>query len=263
MLNTPEAIHNNEQPPFLSIITASFNNFYTIKKTLESIKNQAFKDYEHIVVDGLSNDGTKEIIKSYAGQYNLNYIFEMDEGISDAVNKGLKRVNGKYILILHADDELINPKILEKVYQTIKFERFDIYSFPVLVNYKRTGSKPYKPFPLHWWYHFKTIIPHQGAFVHRRVYEKIGGYNTDFKIAMDYDFFYRAFKAKCSVSLQKDFVSVMGDSGISNNKNFLKKRLDEEYKVQKMNEDKMLWKIAQKIFRFLYVPYKTRLMTKF
>ena len=106
---------------------------------------------------------------------------------------------------------------------------------------------------------FSVALP----FVHLRVYEKIGGYNTNFKIALDYDFFYRALKAKCSVSFQKDYVAIMGGSGISSKKELLKYRINEEYQVQKINEENIFWKMVQMIFHKVYFPYKTALLPRF
>jgi glycosyltransferase involved in cell wall biosynthesis len=250
-------------PEFISILGASLNSEKHIRRNLSSVYEQKFSGVEHIIIDGDSKDDTINIIKRYQNKYLLEYVSEPDEGIADALNKGLTRLKGKYVLVLHADDRLISRDVLKKIYPVIKSEEHDIYSFPVLVNCPKTGMKPCKPFPLHWWYHFKTIIPHQGAFVHRRVYEKIGGFRKEFTIGMDYDFFYRAFKAKCTVNRQKEFVSVMGGAGISNNPQALEKRLAEEHRVQQLNEENVLWKMAQMVFRFIYMPYKTKLLSKF
>jgi glycosyltransferase involved in cell wall biosynthesis len=247
---------------FYTILTAALNNGDSISSTIFSIREQEFKGFEHIVIDGGSTDGTSDILERYKKSSELKYISEPDAGIADALNKGLKIAQGKYILVLHADDRLIHPKILGNVHALLKREAFDIHSFPVFINDPGGKTRAFKPFPLRWWHHFKTIVPHQGAFVHRRVYERIGMYRNDFSIAMDYDFFYRAFKAKCSVSFQKDFVAIMDGTGISNDRALLKKRLDEEALVYKTNEENPMWRIAQTLFRLLYVPYKTKYLPK-
>lgn len=247
---------------FYTILTAALNSEGKIENTLLSLSNQQFRKFEHIVIDGDSRDGTISILERYKSLYALRYISEPDKGIADALNKGLKIAQGKYILVLHADDRLISHQTLQYVHSFLAAEKYDILSFPVLIDDSVGSTIPIKPFPLHWWYHFKTIIPHQGAFIHHRVYEKIGGYRTDLSIALDYDFFYRAFKEGFSVSIKNEFVAVMGGFGISSNKDLLKKRLDEEAFVHKMNENNRMWRMAQIIFQFLYVPYKTKLLPK-
>jgi glycosyltransferase involved in cell wall biosynthesis len=246
--------------PFLSIITASLNNGPSIQGTLKSIRNQTFKDLEHIVVDGGSTDNTLEIIKSFVGIYNLSYISEPDNGIADALNKGLKKAKGKYVLIIQADDCLPDLHILDNVYPLLKGENVDIYSFPIIMNHPEKGKIKLNPIQIKWWNRFKFIFLHQGAFVHKRVYEKVGNFSTNYSIAMDYDFFYRALKEKPVIAFGDFPVAGMSGDGIGSNNKFLLKRLKEEALVQAANETNILWKFVQTIFRFLYIPYKTRLL---
>ncbi|WP_084445878.1 glycosyltransferase [Desulfosarcina sp. BuS5] len=78
------------EPPFITILTAALNSGATIKKTLESVRNQTFRNFEHVVIDGGSRDETLEILKEYENTYNLAWISKPDHGISDALNKGLR-----------------------------------------------------------------------------------------------------------------------------------------------------------------------------
>ena len=103
--------------PFFSILTASFNRRATIQETLESVSNQTFRSFEHIIVDGGSNDGTIEILKEYQEKYQLKWISEPDRGISDALNKGLHLAKGFYVFVLQADDSFIDQFSLEKSHQ--------------------------------------------------------------------------------------------------------------------------------------------------
>ena len=158
--------------PFFTIITASLNTGMSLQRTLESVKNQTFKDLEHIVIDGASTDNTLEIIKTFTGSYNLTYISEPDNGIADALNKGLNKAKGNYILVIQADDYLSDLHILENIYPLLKNEKNDIYSFPVIMNQLKKGKVLLKPIKLKWWNRFKFIFLHQGTFVHKRVYEQ-------------------------------------------------------------------------------------------
>lgn len=242
--------------PFFTIITASLNKGSTIGKTLESIKNQDFKDVEHIVIDGESEDKSLEILKSYKSKYNLTYISEPDDGIADALNKGVMRAQGKYLLVIQADDRLLNPKILEKIYPILKEQKYDIYSFPVIIEHPIRGKVIRKPIQLPWWIHFKFIFPHQGCFVHRRVFEKIGGFRKEFIINMDYDFFYRALAHGCSIEFGQFPVALMGGAGLGSDPKFMLKRLKEERLVQLLNEKNLFWKMAQFLFFLFYMPFK-------
>jgi glycosyltransferase involved in cell wall biosynthesis len=242
---------------FFTIITASYNCGHSLASALESVKNQTCRDVEHIVIDGGSADETREVLKHYETQYHLHWISEPDRGLADAMNKGVHVARGCYVIFIHADDALIEPTILDSVSTHIRSERHDICSFPVIRERPSSSSFPYRPIRVPGWYHFKHTIPHQGAFVHRRLFERIGGFREEFSIAMDYDFFYRAIAAKASIRFFSQPVSRMGGCGVSSNSLFLLKRLREEHLVQDLNEANRFWRAAQKAFRSLYVPYKT------
>ena len=236
--------------PFYTIITASLNNESTIKQTLESIENQTFQNLEHIVLDGGSQDGTLDILRNFERTYNLYFISEPDEGISSALNKGLKLSKGKYILVLGY------------VFNLIKKQQYDIHSFPVLKEGSDNRLFLYNPIRVLWWHHFKTIFPHQGTFVHQRIFQSVGGFRNNFSIAMDYDFFYRALKNNCSIRFERKPVALMGGAGVSSNDLQMNKRLREEIEVQKLNEKNPLWRLAQIYFWMLYIPYKTLFLRK-
>jgi len=248
--------------PFITILTASLNSGFTIKKTLKSVKDQTFRDIEHIVIDGGSRDETLHILKEFENTYNLTWISEPDHGISDAINKGLIRARGCYILVIHADDYLLNVNSLTNVYRLLKNGQFDIWSLPVIKEHPFYGRALQKPIRILWWNHFKFIFLHQGTFVHKRVFDRIGNFKEQFSIAMDYDFFYRALLSHCTVKFGTTPVALMGGLGVGSRKNTVKKRILEEFLVQKTNEKSLFWRAAQFLFRSLYFPYKTHLMPK-
>jgi glycosyltransferase involved in cell wall biosynthesis len=246
--------------PFLTILTASLNNGATIRHTLESVRKQHFKNLEHIVIDGGSCDETLNILEEFESAHNLFWMSEPDEGIADALNKGFRKALGRYILVLQADDQLMSPNILESFYSVLINEGSDIYSCPVILDHPIKGKILVKPIKILWWYHFKTIFPHQGSLVHRRVFERIGEFRNEFSIAMDYDFFYRSLKYGSTVKFGNLPLSLMGGTGISCDKNLLKTRLKEESLVQALNEKSLYWRSAQMLFRLLYTPYKTQFL---
>jgi len=250
------------ESPFLSIITASLNNRRTIGSTLESVRSQRFQSFEHIVCDGGSTDGTLDVLREFEDRYNLSWLSGHDRGISDAMNKGLQTAKGKYIIVIQADDVLIDSDVFSFVASQLVTEIHDICSFEVIRDRSPFPPFRYRPIKIPWWYHFKHTIPHQGAFVHKRLFEKIGGFREEFSIAMDYDFFYRAFAAKARIRYFSRPVSLMGGCGISSGRQVLLKRLEEEKKVQELNEKSPFWRAAQKAFRLLYIPYKTHCLRR-
>lgn len=238
------------------------NSALTIRNTMESLKSQRFKNFEHIICDGGSNDHTAEILENYDKAYNLKWISESDNGIAEALNKGLALAQGRYIIVIQADDRILNPQILENAYSLLNSEEADLWSFPIIYNDRNQGMVLKKPIRFLWWHHFKTIFPHQGCFVHRRIYNRIGNYNNEFKIAMDYDFFYRALQIGPRVHFSNEPLAVMGGRGISSSRAFLQARLIEEYRIQMFNELNPFWRISQKGFRFFYRLYKLRIQIR-
>jgi len=248
--------------PFFTILTASLNNGATIRHTLASIKEQTFQDLEHIVIDGKSSDYTLNILKGFEGTYNLSWLSEPDRGISEALNKGLMKATGNYVLVIQADDRLLDSSVLERVHTLIKNEASAICSFPVIRDHPRAPKRIAKPIRILWWNRFKFIFHHQGCFVHRRVFERIGGFSNRFSINMDYDFFYRALANNCNVRFGDFPVAYMGGEGIGTNFDFSEKRLEEERLVQFLNERSLFWRGAQMLFRVLYVPYKAYIASR-
>jgi glycosyltransferase involved in cell wall biosynthesis len=238
---------------YFSILTASLNSGATIQNTLESVRRQTFYDLEHIVIDGGSTDNTLSILKDYEGTYNLIWRSEPDWGISDALNKGLQLAKGRFVFVLQADDSLIDRYSLEKAHHLIIRHRADIFSFPVLFKTTESAEHVIRPIRLLWYHHFKFIFHHQGLFVDKHLIEKVGGFRKRFKISMDYDFTYRAFKNNPTVYFERIPIARMHGGGVSS---FVYDRVKEDRHVQLLNEDNLLWRIAQMLFYAFYLPYK-------
>ncbi|MDY6843679.1 MAG: glycosyltransferase family 2 protein [Thermodesulfobacteriota bacterium] len=243
-------------PPFFTILTASLNKGHFLEKTLESVRDQSFKNLEHIVIDGGSSDETLDVLYNFSNTYNLSWISQPDQGVPDALNKGISQARGKYTIVIQADDYLLEDHTLEKVYPFVEDESCDIYSFPIIKEHPIKGRVLINPIRVLWWIRFRNIFPHQGVFVHRRVFDKIGKFNVKFSITEDYDFLYRALKAQSSVKFGNIPVSFMGGAGPTSDNSFLRIRLKEEYQIHKLNEVNPFWRLAQISFWALYFPYK-------
>ncbi len=179
-----------------SIVVPVYNMAQTIERTLTSILNQRFPgSVQLIVVDGASSDGTLSILERYCKQIDV-LISEKDEGLYDAINKGLRHATGNVIAILNADDYYADSSILEENAQTFStgFRGIlfgDVEFFREArpgTTVRRYSSSSWTPSKLKsgW------MPPHPTVFAHRDVYAKVGDYRTDYKIAADYEFLIRA-----------------------------------------------------------------------
>lgn len=131
--------------PFFTIITASFNNAGSIRNTLDSVAAQTFQSLEHIVIDGGSTDETAFLLKSYESKYNLKWISEPDDGIADAMNKGVRQAQGEYIIFIHSDDTLYRNDSLLTAYEIIKDSFHSIYSFRIEHRFSEYQKKVINP----------------------------------------------------------------------------------------------------------------------
>ena len=241
--------------PKVTFITITYNAETHLQESIGSLKNQAFTDYEYIIIDGASTYATIDIIKQNQN-FISRWISEPDEGISDAMNKGLALASGEWIFFLHADDYLLSPESLEKVYPYLQ-EDCDILSFRLYYeeNQKIIETKPPR---WDWTVLFKTGLYHQAVFCRKQLFERIGRFDKGLKIAMDYDFFLRAYLAKSKVMLCPEFISVMRKTGISSRLDWpsLKHRFAEEQKIHYHYANGLFMRLIYSVYWALYLPYR-------
>jgi len=180
--------------PLVSIITVVLNRKDTIEFAIKSVLSQTYSNIEYIIVDGGSTDGTVDVIKKY-NKYILKWISEPDNGIYDAMNKGIKMARGQIIGILNSDDVYADNKVIEVVVKAIEENNADCcWSDLVYVDRENTDkiirywkSSEFKEEKLkRGW-----MPPHPTFFVKKWVYEKYGYFNLDFPIAADYELMLR------------------------------------------------------------------------
>lgn len=207
-----------------TIITVVFNNRYTIEDAIKSVINQTGVEIEYIVIDGGSNDGTVEIVSKYNNLIS-KFISESDSGIYDAMNKGVKFASGEIIGFLNSDDIFENDCVLSTIHDHFLLEnKLDgIYGDLAYVKKDNVNqvirewkSKDYYEN----FFEEGNVPPHPSLYLRKEVYEKIGGFNTFFKLASDYDFMLRVFKSQCFniIYLPKRFVRMR--LGGATNQNF-------------------------------------------
>ena len=207
-------------PTKISIITVSFNSAKTIKETIESILIQDYNNIEYIIIDGGSSDETIDIVKSYSEK--ISYVIsEKDNGIYDAMNKGIKAATGDIVGILNSDDFYPNSFVLSNVAKSFKKYNCDaVYGDLVYVNKKDTtqikrywqaGNYNTSKIKNGW------MLPHPTFFVKKVMYDRYGLYNTDLKSAADYEMILKLlYKENISVHYIPMILVKMRMGGASN-----------------------------------------------
>lgn len=204
----------------ISIITVSYNSDKTISNTIDSVLSQEYNNLEYIIIDGGSTDKTNEIIESYGDKIS-QYISEKDDGIYDAMNKGIRISTGKYIGIINSDDFYPDSNTIQKVVNKIEEKESDcLYADLVYVDsenvkrikrYWKSGEFKRTNFIKGW------MIPHPTFFVSKEIYNTFGLYNLSLKSASDYEMILRLlYKNKISVSYLPEVIIHMRDGGYSN-----------------------------------------------
>jgi glycosyltransferase involved in cell wall biosynthesis len=181
----------NNSKPLISIVTVVYNGEKYLDQAIQSVLNQRYQNIEYIIIDGGSTDGTIPIIKKY--QSHIDYwVSEPDNGIFDAMNKGISKASGELINLLNADDflETDTLELVAERYHSIKKPCIIYGHASALDDKNQVAAELYSN--LRYWRGMTTN--HQAMFVHREVYNSVGVYNTDYRYAADYDFFIRTFK---------------------------------------------------------------------
>jgi glycosyltransferase involved in cell wall biosynthesis len=229
---------NIKSKPIFSIITVVLNGEKFLRETIESVKNQSFKDYEYIIIDGGSTDKTLDIIKEYSEHIDF-WISEKDLGLYDAFNKGILMAKGKYIGIINSDDvytvnalEIINeyfsnnPKI-DFVFGSVKKH------WGILHGYR----------PKKIYYSWGFYSSHStGFFIKKESANKVGLYDLRYKYHADYDFFFRMIvknKLKGMATRKDEVTGVFRRGGFSSKIPF-RKLFFEELKIRYNNNQNLI-----------------------
>ena len=172
--------------PLVSIIMVVLNNKKFLQQSINSVLNQSYKNYELIIVDGQSTDGTLNIIKKNNSKIDF-WISEKDNGFSEAQNKGIKLSRGSIISVLNSDDIFYKHTLKTAVNYFNRYQYID-FLFGSVIKYKLLHG--YRPWKIRWSFGFYTT--HSiGFFIRKKAQKKVGYYKTKYKYSPDYDFFYR------------------------------------------------------------------------
>lgn len=215
----------------LSIITVCYNSEKVIKKCIDSIVYQLTDDVEYIIVDGKSKDNTMPIVRQYK---NIKWISEPDDGIYDAMNKGIKMCDGKYIQFINSDDSL-QTDILKKMVPILKTSKYDvIYGDTLFVMERENKKYAKKVVGIENLKRLdrRTIFCHQSTFTRKEMLEKIGLFDIKYAIAADWDSFVKIRNAGGTFKHIEENVSQFSINGVSSTKTHLLERK----KIRKANK---------------------------
>lgn len=246
--------------PKVSIITICFNSGKTIQDTLVSVREQDYPNIEHVIIDGLSSDNTLEIVKTNMHP-GIVLQSEKDHGLYDALNKGFRLCTGDLIGVLHSDDYLAGNSVISQLV-ALSNQNPEAGAISTSVNiYKpERTDKPYRVYNASrfkpWQFRIGIQPPHPGFFVRRSVFEKVGYFNSSYKISGDFDWLYRVIIEEKTPVFYSDFVTVsMRDGGVSSSGFSSKKLMNREnlrilkshgvYSNKLLIYMKYFWKIFQ------------------
>lgn len=204
----------------LSIIIPTYNSAKTLAACLDSIVCQTFQDYEVWLIDAVSSDTTLDIISAYAVKYpNIKFISEPDQGIYDAMNKGIDLAKGEWLYFLGSDDSLFNLNILDNIFSECgnTFNNSHIVYGDVIFKEWHTISRNHQSF--HIFDFINCNLNHQSIFYNKKVFELIGNYNLAYKVFADWEFNIRCFYSSVLVhSFINKIIAYYSVLGISNQK---------------------------------------------
>ena len=207
----------------ISIITITYNSAATLPRALESVRSQTYGDIEHIIVDGASTDGTKELIINYqlsiinSQSPKVRWISEPDGGIYNALNKGIAMATGDVIGFLHSDDVLYSPDSIGQIAATFESSGADVVYGDLEYRHgdkvvRRWRSNAFRRGDLK----YGWMPPHPTVYVRREVYRQVGPYDEWFRISADYDMILRIFTAGYKTRYIPQVLVAMETGGASN-----------------------------------------------
>jgi glycosyltransferase involved in cell wall biosynthesis len=201
--------------PKLSIITINLNNATGLRKTIDSVVSQTFTDYEYIIIDGGSTDGSMAVIKEYENQITF-WISEVDHGIYNAMNKGIMQAKGEYFLFLNSGDMLVANNVTERMLDNMPECSILYGNMQRDLGGKSITDKRFRGRNITMLDMFRETLYHSSAYIKKDLFSKYGLYDESLKIASDWKFFLIALGLNAEPVVYKDIdVCLVDITGIS------------------------------------------------
>ena len=197
-----------------SIITINYNNADGLRRTIQSVVSQTYADYEYLIIDGGSSDGSVNAIKDYEDRISY-WVSEKDGGIYNAMNKGVKVAHGEYLIFMNSGDVFYNSDVLKNIREELHDE--DILVGKVFIDDNNNIISPPPQRELSMYHLFSGSIPHQGTFI-KTLLQKKYPFDETLKISSDWKFFLQTIIFdNCNVRFTNIPVAIYDTNGISSN----------------------------------------------
>ena len=232
-------------PKLFTIITVVKNNIHNISSTIESVLGQKFKNYEYIILDGKSSDGTEKLIRQkYLTNSKIKFISYNDTGIYSAINYAIKKSSGSYIGLIHSGDLYANNEVLNKVAAKIKnldflYGGIKFYNKFLKITRIWNVNKKYKEKNFY-------NIAHPALFVKKKICLKYP-YNEKYRISADTEFIMQLVKNFSNHEYINETLQYMNNQGLSHNLKFLFTKIKEDLQIFKKNRKNFLTEYLKKI----------------
>lgn len=192
----------------ISVITINRNNSAGLLQTIESVAMQTSNDFEYIIVDGASTDGSVDTIRQHASMENLKWISEPDTGIYNAMNKGIRMATGDYVLMLNSGDRFINPEVVTNLAAGLTNKAYPDILYGNTINTWPDGkqqkvSNPNAVYTMMSFY--LSTLDHVGTCIKRQLFDTVGMYNEQMKICSDWEWFMQAVVFK---GIKPDYIDL-------------------------------------------------------
>ena len=210
---------HESKSPKISVITVCFNSEDTIRDTVQSVLSQDYDNIEYIVIDGASKDSTMDIIREYEDQIDI-IVSEKDNGIYDAMNKGIRLSSGDFVGILNSDDVYAKTDIISKIADSF-YENPDVDAvYGDLLYVDRSDlDKVVRTYPSDgfkaWKMRFGFMLPHPTFYARRELFDSLGFYQTDYRVAADFELLSRFISKGIQLRRVPETFVKMRDGGIS------------------------------------------------
>lgn len=233
------------QRPKVTVVTVCLNTVDTIAETMESVLGQTYENLEYLVIDGMSTDGTQEVIRRYESDERVRAVFERDSGLYNAMNKGVDRCSGEYIIFMNSGDLFHDERVVADMVPHLHADL--VYGNTLRKKARGEQLEKYHgKYKLMWLLLSGRMMSHQSLFTKTDIMRAFR-FDERYRITADYDFVVRAKKSKCSIKYVDRTVSIM------NNIEGISARI-ENYDIMRAEDDRSLRENFVALYYLMKIP---------